>query len=575
MAACVAAAVVFLTWEIAHRGTFQYATSIYPIDPADEWRYTACGRLVEHGYALFSQVFSAQPPLLFVSLSWGMRLFGDSISGARWVEIGFGLLGLGSAAWIAWLIAGPVAGAATALLLAISPSYLVYSHTVEAEGPMMALITLSLALVLVYVRLRAASPQQGAQELSRWGISRRRSNQPTPGTTTLGIAVMLVAGLALAGGILMKLFAAVALLPVLWILLADRQNRRQSVLGGLAYGAGAAIPVGLDFALLHPRQQWSQVVTLHQRAANLHLPGMTPPLKLLGQFLAVDLGLTVLAASGLLVLFILGRWYEAGFFGSWIVGTLLMLVLFRPLFAHHPAIVLTGLGACAGSGIGMGVESLATRWSVLMARGGHPQGAAPTAGRGGHPQGAAPTAGRGGHPQGAAPTAGSRIWAPTRRVPGPGTGARSYRGRLFTSYSEMAIAAIVAACLVAYVGLVPRLAHADRHLLSAAPRSAAGNLAAYVRGHSSPRDLVAADDLEVADRANRLVPPPLCDPSTVRLRAGYLTAQDLVGATTRYRPKLVVPSFGIFRQVGGYMSWLEGHYSAETGPDGQIVFVRR
>ena len=133
----------------------------------------------------------------------------------------------------------------------------------------------------------------------------------------------------------------------------------------------------------------------------------------------------------------------------------------------------------------------------------------------------------------------------------------------------------VVVALVAYVGLVPRLAHADRHLLTAETRSVAGDLATYVGRHSGRRDTVAADDLEVADRANRLVPPPLCDPSTVRLRAGYLTASDLVDATVRYRPRLVVPSFGIYEQVGGYMTWLRGHYRAIAGPDGQTVYLRR
>src|SRR5947209_17021992 len=108
----------YLWWEIVHRGIFQYAQSIYPIDDADEWRYTACSRLVAHGYDLFSQVFSAQPPLLFLSLSGGMHAIEDSIMGARWVEIAFGLLALVCAAWIVWLMAGPIPAAVTSLFLA-------------------------------------------------------------------------------------------------------------------------------------------------------------------------------------------------------------------------------------------------------------------------------------------------------------------------------------------------------------------------------------------------------------------------------------------------------------------------
>src|SRR5947209_1248187 len=111
-------AAFYLWWEVVHRGVFAYNQSIYAVDDADEWRYTACSRLVEHGYGLFSQVFSAQPPVLFVTLAGGMRLFGDSIGGARWSTIVFGAIALAATAWITWMLAGPVAGGIAALLLA-------------------------------------------------------------------------------------------------------------------------------------------------------------------------------------------------------------------------------------------------------------------------------------------------------------------------------------------------------------------------------------------------------------------------------------------------------------------------
>src|SRR5579884_3792702 len=88
----VFACAVYLAWELGHRSIYLYTTSIYNVNDADEWRYTACSSLVGHGYTLFSQVFSAQPPVLFVSLTVGMRLFGDTITGARPVEIAFGLV---------------------------------------------------------------------------------------------------------------------------------------------------------------------------------------------------------------------------------------------------------------------------------------------------------------------------------------------------------------------------------------------------------------------------------------------------------------------------------------------------
>jgi hypothetical protein len=141
--------------------------------------------------------------------------------------------------------------------------------------------------------------------------------------------------------------------------------------------------------------------------------------------------------------------------------------------------------------------------------------------------------------------------------------------------SRPEVAFPVALGLLAYAVLIPRLAHADRHLLVARTFTASDDLAAYVKRHTAPGDFVAADDLAVADLAGRFVPPPLCDPSLVRLRAGYLTASDLIHATARYRARLVVPSFGIYQQVPAYLAWVRKHYRQAGGRDGIAVYVRR
>jgi len=523
-AASVLAACIFLSWELAHRGVYAYAQSIYHVDDADEWRYTACSRLVEHGHALFTEVFSAQPPLLFASLSTGMRIFGDSIAGARWIEIGFGLVSLIGAAWIASLLAGPFAGATAALLLSVSPGFLVYSHAVEAEGPMMALVTLSLALALTYAK-------------TGW--------RALPG----------LAGLSIAAAILMKLFAAEALLPGIWLVTAYRTEiRGRRVQALYTYLIGAAGPVCADFAFLHPSQQWDQVITLHERAAQAHLPDLTPPAKILDQFLTLDLGLTLLAAAGILALVSIRRWKDAGFLASWVLGSLLMLYLFRPLFPHHAVILLTGLAVSAGTGAGLlaaqmrwtraterrsrfpGLRGVVMRWheAIVDGRpGGHPCSAGP--------QSTAPARGR------AAPTG---LMSITTAVGG----------------------LVVAIATVGYLALIPRLAHDDRHVLVAYNRPAVRSLSDFVRRHSAPTDFVALDDLAVADMAHRLVPPPLCDPSNVRLKAGYLTAQDLIDSVLRYHAKLVLPSAGIYQQVGPFIAWLDQHGHRRPAPDGKLAY---
>ena len=468
--AAASAGVFYAIWQWAHAGIHAYNTSVFPLDDADEWRYTACSRLVAHGYQLFTQVFSAQPPLLFLSLSTGMRVAGDSIAGARAVEIAFGFLALAATTWLAWMLGGRVAGGAAALLLAVSPLFLVYSRAVEAEGPMTAMLTLGLACCVAYNR------------------SGRR-------------LLAVVGGLALAAAVLFKLFALVALLPALWIVLSRPGTRAERLRMGIAVLGAALVPVVLEMALVAPSAQWGQVIKLHERAGSLSLPNALSNGMILRDFFSVDLGLTVLAVCGLAALAAIRRWEDLGFLVLWAGGSTLMLALFHPLFPHHAAILLTALAVCGGTGVG-------TAWEAL------PEGA----------------------------------W--------------------------QAVVPVAVAGLL-YLLLSVRIVHADRHVLLPWNDPTVDAVAAYVQSHTASSEFVAADDLAVADLAHRLVPPALCDPSTVRLRAGYLTAGTLIGETSRYRAKMVVPTRGIYVQVGEYMSWVGRNYREVHGPDGSVLYVRK
>jgi hypothetical protein len=133
----------------------------------------------------------------------------------------------------------------------------------------------------------------------------------------------------------------------------------------------------------------------------------------------------------------------------------------------------------------------------------------------------------------------------------------------------------VAIAALVYLALSPRIARDDRHVLYGGPNPRVLALSDYVRSHTTSNAFVAADDPAVADLAGRLVPPPLCDPSNVRLRAGYLSAATLISATQLYRAALVVPSFGIYPQVAGYMRWVGSHYRHASQIEGVPIFARR
>jgi 4-amino-4-deoxy-L-arabinose transferase-like glycosyltransferase len=453
----------FLWWQLAHRGVYAYATAIYPIDDADEWRYTACSRLVAHGYHLFDQVFSAQPPLLFLSLAGAMKVTGETITGARTAEIALGVVALLASVWLSWQLAGRWAGAVTGIVLAVSPGFLIYAHTVEAEGPMMALSALSLAFGVA------------ACKRDSWPLA-------------------LLAGLALAGSVLFKLFALEAALPLAWALAGRWPLGRRAIARASISACGAVVPLILDFGLVSPLYQWRQVIELHDKAASVPLPNLLSPATIVREFLTLDAGLSLLALAGLAAALLVRRWYAAGLLLLWLPGSIVMLLLFRPLFPHHAAILAAPLAVSAGVGVGVGFACL--------------------------------------------------------------------RGRRL-------VALLPAAALLAYGAFLPRLAHDDRHVLVSAP--AADPLAAWVAAQSSPGQLVAPDNVRIAVLADRLVPPPLCDPSTVRVKAGYLTAADLISVTERYHPVLVLPT-GVFAGFPAYIDWLKNHYRPGPAPGGVVAF---
>lgn len=462
--------VFYLAWEIAHLGNFQYNASIYPLDDADEWRYTACSRLVEHGYSMFTQVFSAQPPLLFASLAAGMRVFGDSITGARGVEILFGLVCVIATVALAWMLTGPVAAGASGALLAVSPLFLVYSRAIEAEGPMMALTTVSLALAVAFRRSRLT-------------------------------ILPILGGLALAAAVLFKLFALEAIAPAIWILwLPDDRGLSFRSIG--SFLASALVPVAASFLLISPAAQWNQVITMHRQAASATLPGLLPPLQILRDLAGVDAGLVVLAVAGLLTLAVLGVWDDLIFLLLWVGGTAVMLLAFRPLFPHHAVILLSGLAVCAGVAVTVLVEQIRShRWLA---------------------------------------------------------------------------AAPLAAVVLAYLALAPRIAHADRHVLVPGLSPSNVQVAAFIRGHSAPGSIVASDNPAPADLAGRLVPPPLCDLSNVRFQTGYATTPELIRATRDYRASLVVAApGGIFSQARGYLLWVRAHFREVGTIDGTNVYMDR
>ena len=133
-------------YEMAHLAGFSFGQSLYSIDDYDEGVYTATASLIAQGHQLYGQIYSAQPPLFPASMAVTFRLFGAGVSEARITVLLFGLITILAVAWVAFQALGWLAAGLAAALLSVSPEFLVYSHAIEEEVPMLALATVALAL---------------------------------------------------------------------------------------------------------------------------------------------------------------------------------------------------------------------------------------------------------------------------------------------------------------------------------------------------------------------------------------------------------------------------------------------
>jgi len=311
--------------------------------------------------------------------------------------------------------------------------------------------------------------------------------------------LILLAGLALAAAVLVKLFAGALVLPALWCIWWRAPSVRARLHDAAWCLAALVVPLVAELALMAPGAQWDQVITMHNRAAATHLPNVTPSVLVLWHFFTLDAGLSALALAGVLLVVAQRRVQETGFLGSWLIGQVVMLLLFHPLFPHHPAILLDSLGVTAG-------VCCAAAWDVVR----------------------------------------RPSWRP----------------------AVLLVAPVALWCVFSV-----RLAHDDRHLLYEAADPTAAQQAVFLDKHASTGQFIAVDDLALAEAAHRLVVPPLCDPSNVRLASGYLTGREAITAMTRYHPKVVLPTLGIYRQVPGLIPWLRGHLRAVSAPGGQTAFL--
>jgi hypothetical protein len=481
----------------------------------DEGAYIISAQLLLKGYPLFHSVFSAQPAFFLPSLAAVVRAIGNPVVAGHVYEALFGLATLVGVFWMGWTAYRPLAGPLAAALLAISPGFLLYAHTVEAEMPMLGFCTLSVAAAQAYY------------------LTRRRS-------------MVALCGLLLMAGTEMKLLSVVVALPLALLLLGgawrgrlaigDRRSafgvwneagrtphaKRQTpnaVLDALAFVLCLVAPALLALVLLSPADQLRQVVALHLAASRVLPLDAGANVQALKVFLGYDPGLLLVAVAGAILALLWGRnRYLVLVYALWFLSTLIFLWRYHPFLQHQFVPLLPPL-ALLGAAL-------------------------------------------------AAPVAGSQYpvarneRAHKLQTTGDGPGSGSNR----MVRQPLAMPRLLATA--AYVGLLGfHTVPIDRHLFVPSVTPRRDRLIALLDRTTRPGDFVVCDDPMVALGAHRLLPPGLEDPSMVRTSAGYLTPAEAEATTLRYHAAAIVASRPMFVDyLPTYLMWARKHFRRMPSP---------
>jgi hypothetical protein len=497
------ALVILISFGVMHLTGWSYPSgdatkNIYVLSAFDEGVYAESGALMAHGYQLYSQIYSAQPPVLPVVLSIVDRFTAGGLVEARWVILVAAILTVVGVMGIGTMTRGWLAGGLSALLLVLTPEFLVYSHAIEEEIPMTALCVLSLVCALGWRRSRDF-------ELSA------------------------LAGILLGLAVLTKFlaFALVAPLGVILVLTAwdSRSNLMPVVRDTGLFVGGAVLPLVLSL-MVWGKAEWTQMIDDRLGAtadqAQIQQVGSVHLIKL---FLETDPGLAVLLGAAAVAL-LLRDWRLGLILNSWLAATLGVLLVYHPLFSHHLAVLLAPMATVAGVGLAVcftSVQGSATRLRANWVRPFEPRATSSTLKR--------------------------------DLIPTPSSARRDQR--LARTAMALGIAGVVG-----YLLLIPNQTAAYGRLLiptSASDKQLAA-VATTVNQTVGPTTLVAASDPMICVEAKRFCVPQMVDSSYVRVRTGKLA--NAIAYTRRANAGVVVLSRGLCQgpYMAGYVKWVHRNY---------------
>jgi hypothetical protein len=271
--------------------------------------------LVSDGHPLYQSVWSDQPPGMTWMLAAGFKVFGESVWVGRILVLGFSILLLWSLGRIVSRLHGEVAAWVAMAMLSCSFNYARMSLSVMIGLPAVAMATASLWLLLEW-RMRAG-PRQ-----------------------TRDVYLLAASAVLFAAGLLTKMFV-VEMLPVVVVALLVPMGERGrpggwmmawAVIVAALFGAGCAVG-HVDFG---------QTIGTHFHSGI----GSGEGGKILLTWLRHDGFMVVLAVIAMIIAR-RGLWIAY----AWLMVSLAVVLVHRPLWYHHLLIVSTPLAWMGGAGL--------------------------------------------------------------------------------------------------------------------------------------------------------------------------------------------------------------------------------
>ncbi|MBA2395058.1 MAG: phospholipid carrier-dependent glycosyltransferase [Ktedonobacteraceae bacterium] len=445
-------------------------------DSYDEGVYWQSLRAMSGGHALYQQIFYSQPPFFLFSIFPTFMLLGQTLSAARLGMALVSLFGLAGAFLLGKAVSGRVGAIAALLLLIMDPLYLRESQTIQAEAPSAALSMLAVGLIYLW-----------------W-------ERPDD---VVGLCLAVLSAIALALGILSKLLAVSALVPVgllmlarIWHIWQQAPEKRLKHASSLIAGIIAFI---ITFALLilpfagSFQQFWQGVVTFHTTAGSVLKASSSGNLKVIGRML---ISLTSLAALYGTIVALLRRDWRVLPLLAWFLATALILWRQVPLLSHHMVALVPPLIALAAIGIGP-LPDISTDIKSVM------------------------------RPRTILPLVGLLLIL-IASIQGGSNILQYYHAQQNTNDV-----------------LIPQQNKVIKDLQSV----------------TQPDQLVVTDAQFITALANRSTPPELVDTSSVRIATGYVTFQQLVQVTEQPQVHAVLFYTGrLAREIPAFHTWVSQHF---------------